>query len=169
MSHQDLTQQLKSFQISSEEDRVAHALSKTHLEPTSNNSIFSIPKPPQANSVTTTETTNQPPEQRSPTLLQQHNEEANGEDWKANVSWSYNKKGTLDNNDNVGWGTGPPSYTSITQGTYFGFNSIITPSHVIIDNEPTQLRNTQAFNCFKNKPVSFTSAMHNTDSSSMQQ
>ncbi|CAO3663622.1 unnamed protein product [Rhizopus stolonifer] len=58
-----------------------------------------------------------------------------------------------------GWGEGPPSYTSISQGTYFGFNSIIQSD--ILPTTTTESPNEQqAFSRFKNKPVSFTSHLN---------
>ncbi|KAG1462189.1 hypothetical protein G6F56_005568 [Rhizopus delemar] len=58
-----------------------------------------------------------------------------------------------------GWGEGPPSYTSISQGTYFGFNSIIQSD--ILPTTTTESPNEQqAFSRFKNKPISFTSHLN---------
>jgi hypothetical protein len=168
MSQHDLTRQLESFQISSEEERVVQQLSKTNLEPTMNTSIFSIPKASQASA----QAPQAPQQQLPPTLPQHANQEDDANDWNtANASWASNNTVQTQNDDSEGWGTGPPSYTSIIQGTYFGFNSIITPSAVTDNSNPVQLHDTQAFSRFKNKPVSFTSAIHksNDTSSSMQQ
>jgi hypothetical protein len=148
MSQHDLTRQLQSFSISSEEEKVTQKLTNTYLEPTLITSIFSIPKTPQ-----TTQTPQAPQQSTFPSHSIQ---ETNATDWSTkNTSWILNDAQTQDDD---GWGAGPPSYTSISQGTYFGFNSIITP---IIDNSSnsTELHNTQAFSRFKNKPVSFNSAL----------
>jgi hypothetical protein len=157
MSQHDLTRQFESFEISLKEEQVIQQLSKTNLESTLKNSIFSIPK--------STQVANVP----QPTLQQHSNKEPDANHWNtANAqSWALNTTETQDD-DTEGWGTGPPSYTSISQGTYFGFNSIITPS-VIDNNNPVQLHNTQGFGRFKNKPVSFTSAVHDNNNDSIQQ
>ncbi|GAA5795799.1 hypothetical protein HPULCUR_001161 [Helicostylum pulchrum] len=60
--------------------------------------------------------------------------------------------------EDEGWGKGPPGYTSITQGTYFGFNSIMEAPVIATMSDPTQSSTSGAFGRFKNTPVSFTSA-----------
>ncbi|KAL9549540.1 hypothetical protein PS6_006026 [Mucor atramentarius] len=57
-----------------------------------------------------------------------------------------------------GWGEGPPSYTSISQGTYFGFNSILEAPKSILASSPQMNQNTTAFSRFRHTPVTFTSA-----------
>lgn len=57
-----------------------------------------------------------------------------------------------------GWGEGPPSYTSISQGTYFGFNSLIHSELTVTSASPSA---SQAFSQYKDKPVTFTSTFTN--------
>jgi hypothetical protein len=68
-----------------------------------------------------------------------------------------------DDDDGEGWGKGPPSYTSIIQGTYFGFNSIMEPSPEVAQELPTPQQQTQAFNRYKNKQTTFSSALQDLD------
>ncbi|KAG2229617.1 hypothetical protein INT48_004078 [Thamnidium elegans] len=68
----------------------------------------------------------------------------------------WNDNNTTDEDE--GWGKGPPGYTSITQGTYFGFNSIMETPVIATMSDPTQPSTSEAFSRFKNTPVSFTSA-----------
>ncbi|RCH98774.1 hypothetical protein CU097_014641 [Rhizopus azygosporus] len=61
------------------------------------------------------------------------------------------------NDKDDGWGEGPPSYTAILQGTYFGFNSVLHNSTIKKDNSTAAQ---EAFSRFKDKPVSFTSHLN---------
>ncbi|KAI8356626.1 hypothetical protein EDC96DRAFT_576793 [Choanephora cucurbitarum] len=61
--------------------------------------------------------------------------------------------------EDEGWGDGPPSYTSISQGTYFGLNSILQPT--LYQPSTPSTTSSQAFSKFKHQPVSFVSAAAN--------
>ena len=158
MNQEDLSKQLNSFTISSSEEKISQALDKAHLSYSPAPSIFSLPQRQQQ-------------QQQQPSLPNQQpiyngdvQNKTNYIDNDTTSDWdpaaTSNWKSTNNNNHHEsedGWGEGPPSYTSISQGTYFGFNSIMQSPDTVIANRP-QLNNTQAFGRYKNTPITFTSA-----------
>jgi hypothetical protein len=129
-----LENQLQSFSISSADERIANDLANTHI--TSRN-MFGTPS-------ASLHVTAPPP--APPTTTQQKKE---GDGWGED--------------DGEGWGKGPPSYTSLIQGTYFGFNSIMEPSPEVAQELPTPQQQTQAFNRSKNKKTTFSSALQDLE------
>ncbi|GAA5811945.1 hypothetical protein MFLAVUS_005392 [Mucor flavus] len=124
----DLSSYWNSLSISSEEEKLTQKLDKTHLVHKSN--IFAVPTPAPS----------QPTKDQS--------------DLNTFKQWNDNSA----TDEDEGWGKGPPGYTSITQGTYFGFNSIMEAPVIATMSNPTQPSTSGAFGRFKNAPVSFTSA-----------
>lgn len=142
IDHNDLANQLSSFSISTQEERLTQQLGQTHIT-SSSNSIFSIPPHLQQPIVNNNNTT--------PVV------HPNTESWENKPQWD-----TTNTNEGQeeGWGDGPPSYTSISQGTYFGFNSIMEAPKLAnqsVQNSSSPSAN-QAFGRFKSTPVTFTSA-----------
>lgn len=153
----DLTKQLNSFSISSNEEILAQKLNKTSLVPL--NSMFStsphlqqFQQQPQQ----------QPPQQTQPTASWNQRQNAvawakeNADHWNTNGELPWNAESA---GKDEGWGDGPPGYTTISQGTYFGFNSIMelpdkgNLSKTSVSTDASR----QAFSKFKNKPVTFNS------------
>lgn len=156
---------LSSFSISSQEEKLAHQLNQTHLAST--HSIFSVPsssnQPRHVNNHNST--TN-----NSNTFLNT-SAPSDSQDWTCHAQWdtstaSQQQQQPLQSqgDSGEGWGDGPPSYTSISQGTYFGFNSIMEASKdngmptVAADTTALSPAGQRAFGRFKNTPVTFTSA-----------
>ncbi|KAF7727204.1 hypothetical protein EC973_007902 [Apophysomyces ossiformis] len=72
------------------------------------------------------------------------------------VNWSNESAPPIQPESEDGWGSAP-SYTAISQGTYFGFASL--PPTNYISASPKELNHDQPFARFKNTPVSFLSAI----------
>lgn len=159
---------LSSFSISSQEEKLAHQLGQTRLTPT--HSIFSVPssssnQPPQQHVNNYNNTTN-----NSNTFSNTPAPTNPSQDWTSNAQWdtssaSQQQQPLQSHGDSdEGWGDGPPSYTSISQGTYFGFNSIMEASKhngmpsTTEDATTLSPASQRAFGRFKNTPVTFTSA-----------
>ncbi|KAG2196303.1 hypothetical protein INT46_005827 [Mucor plumbeus] len=154
MNQEDLSKQLNNFTISSNEEKLSQALDKAHLSSSSAPSIFSLPQRQQPPSLPKQQPIYNGDVQNKTNYID--NDTTSDWDPAATSNW----KSTNNNNHHEsedGWGEGPPSYTSISQGTYFGFNSIMQSPDTVIAN-PSQLNNIQAFSRYKNMPVTFTSA-----------
>lgn len=139
----DLSSQWQSFSISSEEEKLTNKLNQTHL--VNRNNLFTVPtRPENPITTTTTTTTNTTSQSKDPSDLVQQ----------------WGNSTTTNDQEDEGWGKGPPGYTAISQGTYFGFNSIIeTPAVASMStNNNSQPSQSGAFSRFKDTPVSFTSA-----------
>ncbi|EPB87320.1 hypothetical protein HMPREF1544_05845 [Mucor circinelloides 1006PhL] len=159
MNQDDLSNQLHSFSISSGEDKITDALDKTHIASLpAVPSIFSLPQVSQSAS---------PQQHVYSGDVQNKTNYVNKDttsDWdpsSAASHWSSNSNSNVQppqDSTEDGWGEGPPSYTSIPQGTYFGFNSILEAPKSIIANSPQMNQNTTAFSRFRHTPVTFTSA-----------
>lgn len=139
MSNDDLSHLLNTFSISTNEEKLTQQLDQTHLDSNKTPSIFNVQ----------TTTSNQ--QQQQQWLPPQTNTNEQG----------WNPDTTVNNtsNEEEGWGDDPPAYTSISQGTYFGFNSIMQPEIYNRTTTSETTQNTTAFSKYKNKPVSFTSAL----------
>lgn len=165
----DLANQLNSFSISTTEERLTQQLNKTHIAATTTTpSIFALPSQFQQQAQQSAETRSTfvlPPPQTT-TVNTTSDSDWNGNEWDAIADWTGNSNTTKKDND--GWGEGPPSYTAITQGTYFGFNSIMeaptrlapTTTSTTEENSTNEISQTQAqaFSRYKNTPITFTSA-----------
>ncbi|KAL9544384.1 hypothetical protein MBANPS3_007650 [Mucor bainieri] len=163
MNQDDLSKQLHNFSISSGEEGITEALQKTHIASTSTvPSIFSVPvqapQPP-------------PPPQPQPHHYYQGNvQNKTNYDGNTTSDWdpssaasNWNTTSSSSKAEDGGWGDGPPSYTSISQGTYFGFNSIMAAPNAMLLAQPSQTQtdtttNTTAFGRFRHTPVTFVSA-----------
>jgi len=157
MDQDDLSKQLDGFSISSGEEKITRALDKTHIASTSTvPSIFS--------------SSSAPPPSQQPSFYSGHvqndNKADTTSDWDPSAaaasSSQWNNNGSPQTaTEQDGWGEGPPSYTSISQGTYFGFNSILEAPSAMLAHPSSQANsntNTTAFSRFRNVPVTFTSA-----------
>ncbi|KAK4511427.1 uncharacterized protein ATC70_012642 [Mucor velutinosus] len=159
MNQDDLSKQLNSFSISSSEEKITEALNKTHIASTPTvPSIFSLPSQPT-----------QPSPSQQPSFysgdVQNKTNYLNTDttsDWDPSSSstshWNHTPSQTTVTED--GWGDGPPSYTSISQGTYFGFNSILEAPNAILahSTHANASTNTTAFSRYRGMPVTFASA-----------
>ncbi|CEP15994.1 hypothetical protein [Parasitella parasitica] len=168
MHQDDLYEKLNSFSISSNEDKLTQAMNRAHISsPASSSAPFtfnlpSLPQQPQPQ-----QQTSRPPQTQQPTIYSEDvqnktdyigNKTTSDWDPAAKSNWDSNSAANQHGDTQDGWGEGPPSYTSISQGTYFGFNSTIQPSGPVASLTPQLNANTQAFNRYKNTPVSFISA-----------
>ncbi|OAD06031.1 hypothetical protein MUCCIDRAFT_182879 [Mucor lusitanicus CBS 277.49] len=157
MNQQDnLSTQLNRFSISSGEDKITEALHKTHITATPKApSIFSLPSQPS-------------PSQQQPAFYSgdvQNKTNYDGStdttsDWDPSSANHWNTTPPQTTVEEDGWGDGPPSYSSISQGTYFGFNSILEAPNAMLarPSHAETSTNTTAFSRFKHMPVTFASA-----------
>ncbi|CAO3650519.1 unnamed protein product [Mucor fragilis] len=143
MDHNDLSKQLDSFSISSDQEKITRALDKTHIASTP---IFGAPSPSQQPSV------------YSGLMPNSHADTTS--DWDPAAAAAATASSHVPPAEQDGWGEGPPSYTSISQGTYFGFNSILEAPNAMLARPPqaNASTNTTAFSRFRNAPVTFASA-----------
>ncbi|GAN08834.1 hypothetical protein MAM1_0226c08351 [Mucor ambiguus] len=156
MNQDDLSKQLNNVSISSGEENITEALHKTHIAPTHTvPSIFSLPsqpaQPPQQPAIYSGDVQNKTDYTTTDTTS----------DWDPSSAASHWNNAQLQTTvEEDGWGDGPPSYTSISQGTYFGFNSILeAPNAMLAQVSQTQINtNVTAFSRFRNMPVTFASA-----------
>ncbi|CAO3642694.1 unnamed protein product [Mucor hiemalis] len=124
-------------------EKLAHQLNQTRL--TSSKSIFTVP----------------PSNQLSAHVNNYNNSNTFSNTAQVGNTWESQPTASQPPKDDEGWGDGPPSYTSISQGTYFGFNSIMEASKLNglpVSNTPISPAGERAFGQFKNTPVTFTSA-----------
>jgi hypothetical protein len=169
----DLANQLNSFSISSSEERLAQDFDKTHIStnaPNTTPSIFASPSQFQQQAQQNA-TARSSFLSLSQTTVNNNNNNNNWNTASTAIQWDgnnvdWNNEGQNEQKDEEGgWGEGPPSYTSISQGTYFGFNSIMeAPTGLVAatnnttDNSQAAAAAATAFSGFKNTPVTFTSA-----------
>lgn len=163
----DLNKHMNAFSISSNDEKLAQQLDKTHLQPS--NSIFTVPSRPHQQPLPQQQQLSQ--QQPSLHYQQQQQKQQPTAGWNQQQDAATWNKGNADpwetHNDppwnsssgdqDEGWGQGPPGYTTISQGTYFGFNSIIeSPDIATMSKRDEVTENSRkAFSKYKNKPVTF--------------
>ncbi|KAG2210339.1 hypothetical protein INT47_003324 [Mucor saturninus] len=172
----DLTKHMNAFSISSSDEKLSQQLDKTHLEST--HSIFTVPsrphpQPSQQYHVSQQQAFLQKQQQQSP--RQQQQPEARWNQQQDAVTWNKGNTDPWDTHhdqlwdpsssdpqQDEGWGQGPPGYTTISQGTYFGFNSILESPDIatMSKRDETTESSRQAFSKYKNKPVTFHPVNH---------
>ncbi|KAI8975426.1 hypothetical protein BDF20DRAFT_836829 [Mycotypha africana] len=156
----DFTSRLSSFSISTSEEKLTQQLDTTHITPTSTMpSIFAT------NSLNNNNLGSLQQQQQQRNHFPNNSTNVNSTQVDNDNKWDIQKQSEGNNEEEDGWGDAP-AVTAVNQDTLFGFNSIMeTPEFV----RKAQLANTttydkncyaaqHAFQQYRNKPVSFTSA-----------